>query len=288
MYKFIKNYKENDVYRLSFNALAQKTFGIDFEKWYQAGCWNDQYICYSFLEGDTVVANASVSHYKMWIEGQMRKVVQIGTVMTDENHRRKGLGRKLMDAILDDYQEESDLIFLFGDCDALDFYHQFDFSTTNETSCVLDVSEFSFKDGEIRQLSIENNDDFELIKAINKERVVLNRECDVIDAQHISNWHAINLFPEHLYYLPDEDSLVYMKHREDTLHVFGISSRKSVELDLLLSRMMTSDTKKVICHFTVTETKAKKTCRPVVSDDEFFVKGASFPEEFMYPYVFRA
>ena len=45
--------------RKSFDALAQKTFGISFEGWYRAGHWSDSYIPYVLAEGDTVLANAS-------------------------------------------------------------------------------------------------------------------------------------------------------------------------------------------------------------------------------------
>lgn len=33
----IYNYKDNNVYRNSFNQLATLVFGIDFEDWYQKG-----------------------------------------------------------------------------------------------------------------------------------------------------------------------------------------------------------------------------------------------------------
>lgn len=58
---FIKDYKEIEKYRVSFNALAQESFGIQFEDWYQRRCWNDRYICYSYVDGDRVVANVSVN-----------------------------------------------------------------------------------------------------------------------------------------------------------------------------------------------------------------------------------
>lgn len=46
----VKNYKENEALRLSFNGLAGKTFGLDFEDWYQNGFWKENYIPYSIVE----------------------------------------------------------------------------------------------------------------------------------------------------------------------------------------------------------------------------------------------
>ena len=37
MYQVIKNYKDNAKLRASFNHLAEKTFGLNFENWYQNG-----------------------------------------------------------------------------------------------------------------------------------------------------------------------------------------------------------------------------------------------------------
>lgn len=36
-YQFIKDYKDNEQYRLSFNNLAKTIFELDFELWYQQG-----------------------------------------------------------------------------------------------------------------------------------------------------------------------------------------------------------------------------------------------------------
>ncbi|MFA7533198.1 MAG: hypothetical protein WCY46_02610, partial [Tissierellaceae bacterium] len=56
-YKFIKDYKEQDKFRLSFTSLAEKTFDIQFEHWYSMGFWNDNYICYSYLWNGKVISN---------------------------------------------------------------------------------------------------------------------------------------------------------------------------------------------------------------------------------------
>ena len=41
--------------------LAKKTFGIDFEGWYENGLWKEDYIPYVLIDGDTVVSNVSVN-----------------------------------------------------------------------------------------------------------------------------------------------------------------------------------------------------------------------------------
>lgn len=70
---FTKNYKNNDTLRTSFFKLAADTFDIDFENWYQHGCWGEGYIPFSFVDGDQVIANASVNILELIIHGEQKK-----------------------------------------------------------------------------------------------------------------------------------------------------------------------------------------------------------------------
>ena len=42
MYQVEKDYRNNDSLRKSFNELVEKTFGFNFENWYQNGFWGDR------------------------------------------------------------------------------------------------------------------------------------------------------------------------------------------------------------------------------------------------------
>lgn len=41
--EIIKDYRDHMGLRHSFNELAGRTFGLDFENWYQNGFWGDAY-----------------------------------------------------------------------------------------------------------------------------------------------------------------------------------------------------------------------------------------------------
>lgn len=70
MTEVIKNYRNNNELRHSFNELAGKTFGLNFEDWYQNGFWGDNYNPYSVVKDGKVVANVSVNKTDMLIDGQ--------------------------------------------------------------------------------------------------------------------------------------------------------------------------------------------------------------------------
>ena len=127
MYEMIKNYKDNESLRLSFNELAGKTFGQDFEDWYQNGFWRENYVPYSIVENGKVIANVSVNITDILWDGELKKFIQLGTVMTEENHRNKGLIRQLMEEVEKDYGTKVDGMYLFANDSVVEFYPKFGF-----------------------------------------------------------------------------------------------------------------------------------------------------------------
>ena len=131
--ELVRHYMENDRLRAALNALTRKTFGFDFEGWYAAGGWEGDYLPYSFMDGGRMIANVSVNRMRFLQNGQERHYVQLGTVMTDEAFRRRGLASQLMRAALDDMRGACDGFYLFGDLSALGFYDSLGFSRITET-----------------------------------------------------------------------------------------------------------------------------------------------------------
>ncbi|MGL5348183.1 MAG: GNAT family N-acetyltransferase, partial [Peptostreptococcaceae bacterium] len=103
-YKYVSRYRNNEELRQSFNELAKKTFGIDFEQWYKDGYWSDRYMPYSLLDKEKVVANVSISIVDILIDGNKKKYMQIGTVMVDEDYRGIGLSKVLMEKVLSEWE----------------------------------------------------------------------------------------------------------------------------------------------------------------------------------------
>ena len=131
-------YQYEEKLRHSFNELAQKTFGINFEEWYQKGCWKEQYVPYSIVIDNKVIANVSISHMDFIWDGSKRHLIQIGTVMTDEDYRGRGYSRILLEQILKEYKEKHG-IYLFANNSVLEFYPKFGFQRAKEYQYVKGV-----------------------------------------------------------------------------------------------------------------------------------------------------
>ena len=85
-YEVIKGYRDDPALRGSFNALAGKTFGLDFEGWYRNGYWTDKYNPYSILIDGEIAANVSVNRTDFLWNNQRKHLIQLGTVMTEEKY----------------------------------------------------------------------------------------------------------------------------------------------------------------------------------------------------------
>lgn len=249
-YQLVYDYKDNQKYRESFNELAELVFGLDFSQWYEKGCWNDQYICYSYVDGEKVIANASISKMTVAVNSEDYKAIQVGTVMTHPNYRHKGLAKKLMNDIIDKYEKQYDFIYLFANETVLDFYPKFGFSRVQESRYFLNTDGLQKKTNRtIRKLNVENINDLSLLKLYAKERIPLSSVLDVKDNENLLMFYFLIAFPNSIYFIEDKDVIVLFEKEDEELHLFDVVSRSEIDVIEVLSYITTSDIKRIIFHF---------------------------------------
>ena len=139
-YDYRDDIRRDEAVRRSFDALARRTFGLSFEGWYQGGYWQGDYLPHVLMRGDKVVANVSVNLCPMRLDGEPCRLVQLGTVMTDENFRGRGLARFLMERILETWASRCDGMYLYANDSVLGFYPKFDFVRAEEYRYELPLS----------------------------------------------------------------------------------------------------------------------------------------------------
>ena len=236
--RLIHDYKHNDHYRLSFVELAKATFGIDFEAYYRAGFWNDRYICYSLLDGDQVVSNVSVSTIDLIWKGQIKKAVQIGTVMTHPDYRRKGLAGFLMNTVLREYGPNSQLIYLFPNEEALSFYQQWGFARCRDSLFSCTMTPRATDHGSLRRLDITDAKDKGFLQELAAACLPVSEIMGFSGAEHVLLFHCLTSFRQHIYYL-EPGIVVIFKAEGETLHVYDIISRTPVEAQQVLPLIST-------------------------------------------------
>ncbi|BCZ46073.1 GNAT family acetyltransferase [Clostridium gelidum] len=250
-FKFIKNYLKNDKYRKSFNELGKKTFSINFDQWYREGYLGDNYINYSFLHEEKVVANVSANKFNIIHNGELKKAIQLGTVMTDEHYRNKGLIRKLMDTILKEY-ENYDLIYLFANDSVLDFYPKFGFKKVIEGKYELDAKEITgleLNNCKVIKLDLENEEHKNIIKRLAKNRVPISQELGIINYSSILNLYCNYEFRDDLYYIKEEDTIIIFRRENNVVNLFDILSSDDFDLDNIISKVIRKEDKSIQFNF---------------------------------------
>ena len=272
-YQLVKGLKENQALRKSFNELAEATFEINFEKWYQEGYWGDNYIPYALVADGQVVANASITKSELIYGEKSYQVIQVGTVMTYSDYRNQGLSKKLMAEIIGDYQGKVDFIYLFANETVLDFYPKFGFNRVNEWTTKLNINKISeFKTG-LKQVSFEEVKSE--LEEKNQQRNNKHLVTYLVDEPNLSLFYYSTVFTDNCYFIEELETYVCFIIEEGELHLFDVLSEKEVDILAVLSYLPLKKIKEVYAYFQLDkDNPAVLSClEERLDDDALFVLG---------------
>jgi predicted GNAT family N-acyltransferase len=245
-YTYNTEVKENTSIRLSFNELSKKTFGLSFEKWYQDGYWQDKYIPHVLILNYKVVANVSVNIIDTKVQGQLKRYIQIGTVMTDSEYRNKGLSRKLMDKVLQEWNDKCDAIYLFANDSVLDFYPKFGFVKAKEYQYSKEVVPVV---GKIKKLDMTNDSDIKLLKNYYEKSNPFSM-LPMLNNYGLLMFYCSSFMKDCVYYLEDIDAVVIVDYDDETMICFDIYCDENKSMDEILSVIAKENCKNVTFGFT--------------------------------------
>ena len=234
-YLFQKEIRHNETIRKSYNKLAMKIYGFQFEEWYQAGFWTDCYNPYVLLDQDQVVAAIAVNQMKFNEGGILKNYVQLGTVMTDPEYRNLGLSRFLMNIIVQEWLPKTEGIYLFANDSVLDFYPKFGFVRQQESIYTRPIQ----KSSKNLLKKIDMNTPCNLDKFANiLENSVANGAFSMRENPGLVMFYVTGFMKEMVYYLEDKDTFVIAQVEKDKLQIFGIYSEKFVSVDLIVDALV--------------------------------------------------
>ena len=277
-----KNYRNNENLRASFNRLAEKTFGLNFENWYQNGFWKDNYIPYSVVIDGEVVSNVSVNACNMNYKGEIVKLIQLGTIMTDKDHRGKGYARTLMEEIMKDYEGKVDGIYLFANDSVLEFYPKFGFKEAKEYQYTKEVAISNKYNAEMVQLNGKN--DFDRIVEI-LETTSQNAQLYMVDNTGLYMFYLSQFMTENLFFIADCKSYAIAEIEGDTLILHTIIGDGTVD-EVITA--FGSQVKKVVLCFTPKDVTGFEKSELHEEDTTFFVKGKFFEDSCNDEYMMQA
>lgn len=249
-YTYNTEIRENTSIRLSFNELSKKTFGLSFEKWYQDGYWQDKYIPHVLIHNDKVVANVSVNIIDTQMQGQLKRYIQIGTVMTDSEYRNKGLSRKLMDKILQDWKDKCDAIYLYANDSVLDFYPKFGFIKVKEYQYSKKIVP---KVSKIRKLNLTVDNDVKLLKSYYEKSNPYSM-LPMLNNYGLLMFYCSSFMKDCVYYLEDIDAIVIVDYDSEALTCFDIYCDTDKSMDEIIAVIAREDCKNILFGFTPKDT----------------------------------
>lgn len=276
---YIKDYKNDEFLRKSFNELASLVFGINFEEWYQNDFWNNRYVPFSYIEGNKVVANVSVNVLDLVIEGEQKNAIQIGTVMTHPDYRKRGLSASLMNKVLDEYQNKCDFMYLFANQTVLDFYPKFGFNSVTEFQYSMEYSPSKLDITGIRKLNCKNTEDVNFIYKFAYERVPVSKLFGTENTHSILMFYCMYVFNDDIYYLEREDVIVIYKKEKNQIDIFDIISKTEIKIDDVLSKITDRDTNKIVFHYTP-DYKGIFTVRNIFNGSDVLFVRSNFDNQF--------
>ncbi|MBE5837724.1 GNAT family N-acetyltransferase [Butyrivibrio sp.] len=277
-----KNYRNNEVLRASFNRLAEKTFGLNFENWYRNGFWKDNYIPYSVVIDGEVVSNVSVNACNMNYKGQIVKLIQLGTIMTDDDYRRNGYARALMEEVLKDYDGKVDGIYLFANDSVLEFYPKFGFKEAKEYQFTKDVT----ISGECTAQNVPLRDKIDFDRTVEiLDTKKQNAQLYMVDNPGLYMFYLSQFMTENLFYIEECNSYAIAEVEDDTLILHAIIGAGAVDEVI---RAFGSQVKKVILCFTPNDVRGFEKSELHEEDTTFFVQGKFFEDSRGDEYMMQA
>ena len=266
----IHGYREDKALRDSFNALAEATFGLNFEGWYQNGFWKENYDPHSLVLDGEVVANVSVNRTDLAIGGKRFRILQLGTVMTAEAHRGKGYGRAIMDYIEREYADV-DGIYLFANDGVVDYYPRFGFRPAKEYSYRKAVS----LTGEVRaeQVVMDGPAAWErLARAMQKS--AFREGCPMVDNPGLIFFYVSQFMQEAVYYIAELDAWVIAEPEDGVLMLHNIFAGEKVTIEAVAAAF--GDVKEISLGFAPADPEGWELEELQEEDTHFFVKGDVF------------
>lgn len=277
-----KNYRDNEALRASFNKLAENTFGLNFENWYQNGFWKDNYIPYSVVIDGEVVSNVSVNACYMNYKGKEVKLIQLGTVMTKADQRGKGYSRMLMEEVMKDYEGKVDGMYLWGNDSVIDFYPKFGFKEAKEYQYSKEVEQTG--QDKTTKVPMNNKQDFDKMVEILATRSQ-NSQMYMVGNTGLYMFYLSQFMTENVFYIADCDSYAIAELEDDTLILHTIIGDAGVDEVI---KSFGAQVKRVVLCFTPNETQGFEENEVHEEDTTFFVQGRFFEENKDARFMFQA
>jgi N-acetylglutamate synthase-like GNAT family acetyltransferase len=270
--QIVENYRDDSILRNEFHNFVSKVFpSANFKEWYKKGFWTDSFRQFSIVNSGKIISNVSITFMRIILNGKKCKAIQLGTVGTLVEYRKQGFSGKLMEYVLNKFQNEIDFFFLYANESVLNFYPKFGFKRLQENVFIADVN--LLPKYSLRKLNIEEDGDYLLLKDMLDHRQILTKRFGAENYGFITMWHILNIHSDNLYYLEQEDVVIIKKEENGILHIFDMIFRKPFDIQSVLPQIIESKTIKSIHYYFPSDQIYYEYDQVLSEDTGLFIRG---------------
>jgi predicted acetyltransferase len=215
-------------------------------------------------------------------KGKLVKLIQLGTIMTDDDHRGNGYAKTLMEEVLKDYDGKVDGIYLFANDSVLEFYPKFGFKEAKEYQFTKDVT----ISGECTAQNVPLRDKIDFDRTVEiLDTKKQNAQLYMVENPGLYMFYLSQFMKENMFYIEECNSYAIAEVEDDTLILHAIIGAGAVDEVI---RAFGSQVKKVVLCFTPKDTSGFEKSELYEEDTTFFVQGKFFEDNRGDEYMMQA
>ncbi|KMQ51942.1 Acetyltransferase, GNAT family, potentially associated with YqeK [Chitinispirillum alkaliphilum] len=270
----IQDYKDNEPLRKSFDNLAKLVFDISFEQWYQKGFGNNSYKCHSIIHDGNVISNVSTTEMNLVMNGETKRAIQIGTVMTHPRYRNQGLSDKLMKMVIEQYGNKVDFFYLFPNESVMNFYPRYGFKKYHDVYYSVKVS--TNKNAQTSLVQVNTGDGYELERLYNAvlSRKQISSKFDTNGCESIYMWHSMCDLCNCIYRISETDDYLVYFENDKSIELYDVISKNEYSIKNILQILGLDGEKTINLHFFPDELKEEGWEIKEHKNEDMFFKGA--------------
>lgn len=240
-------YWSDEQARRAFVVFIRGIHNVDFTAWSEAGYWDDDYIPFSYFEGERVVANVCIYTMPAVVNGESCRIAQVSGVGTLPSHRLRGLNRQLHAVALQWALPRHRFVFLFADDDARPFYAKVGFVPTDDFVASVDLAGTPPRSG-LEKLDLRVPAVREFIYRAACNRAPISGVLANLNPKLVM-YHALYRHSEHAYRIADLDAVVFASTGGATTVVYDVLARVLPGFDALYPYLSTGRAERFEFHF---------------------------------------
>lgn len=221
---FRSRYWSDPQARRAFMRFIHAIHNVDFAEWEAAGYWDDDYIPFSFFEGERVAANVCIYTMPAIVNGERCRVAQVSGVGTAPEHRRRGLARRLHAIALEWALQEHRFAFLFADRDAMPFYAKVGFEPVADHAPCVRLPGTAPRTG-LQRLDLRQPAGRAAVYALACERAPVSHVFASFNPRLVM-YHALYGLREHAYRIEELDAIVFSRREGARVVVYDVLARE--------------------------------------------------------------